>query len=518
MKRNSQDAFLRRELERSPLPEETVNARLHKLYAELPDSLPVRRLMPVWMKRGLCTTAGLLAACGLMLGVNSANPALAESVPLVGSIFRAVNDLGRRPAENGDSAMSRIGGLAADMSGEEENTVAIPSESASHMTAALKEVYYDGSFVFAGLELRLDTDGERLAERQGPGYDILINGESQVRHGADGFLASPRDNGNGFCDMNDYFLTKLGSGRYAMQRAFRVPDRLQGADSLEIVLCFDGFDIPVNNSGFQLHFTAQKTEVPSRSVDCSGMEQNGVRLISAVASPTVTCLIAEYPESYVNPACGATFEDGIQIGNGGGTTIRQEDGTVRCIRVYAGLGETEERSLVWRLFDKNGSQQTEAVFVLDFQNGFARTGDESDLKEPPIGDYACGAEAVKNLKEGYIVEKYHASQEKPTITIASGSGKREDLNVEVWQNGRMIDSVSTHDINGWSGNRYYWEYDRYGQPDRENEDMSTPHSGWILPLRNGYVGLDLSQPLTVRAYNDGGELVLEEEIVLEIRS
>lgn len=518
MAQNNTKDLLRKELALFPLPEEAVNTRLCRVYAELPDTLPVKRHMPAWARRGLYTAASLLAACGLLLGLNGINPALAESLPFVGSIFQAVNDIGQRPAENRGYAKESMEAFATDMSGE-GLVVEIPCNPplASPMSATLQEVYYDGTFVFAGLEIQLDTEGDRLTERFGPGYDILINGESQVRHAGDGSLDYPWDHGNGFCDLSDYYLTRVGQGQYAMQRAFRVPDALQGADSLDVTLCFDGFDILQNNGAFTLGFTAHKTEVPTRAASCAGVEKNGIRLVSATASPAVTCIVAEYPESYVNPAGGATFADGISIGGIGGTDTPLGNGMVRSIEVYAGLREDESRPLVWRLFDKNGSQQVEAVFVLDLQNGTARVGNEADLKEPPIGDYACGAEAIKDLKDGYIVEKYHADQAKPTLQIASGSGKKEELFVELWQEGRLVDSTDTRGTTGWSEDRSYWEYGPDGQPDHAHEDLSAPHASWLILPRNGYAGLDLEKPLTVKAYNAGGKLVLEEEITLEIR-
>ncbi len=519
MAQNNRHDPIRKELILCPLPEEAVNARLRRVYAELPDALPVRRRMPLWVRRGLCTAACLLAAFGLLLGVNGVDPALAESLPALGSIFRAINDAGQRPAENRGYAKESLEAFGEEVAGEEGLVVEIPCKNPldAPMTAALQEVYYDGSFLFAGVSLRLDADGDRLTERFGPGYDILLNGESQVRHEADGTLSSPRDYGSGFCDMSDSFLTRLAPGEYALQRAFRVPDHLQGAESLDVTLCFDGFEIPQDNGAFTLSFTAQKTDVPARQIDGAGVETNGVRLVSAVASPTVTCIVAEYQDSFINPACSAVFEDGIYIGGLGGTEQPLEDGWVRDTGVYAGLRQDEERRVVWSLFDKNGSQQTEAVFVLDFQEGCAWVGGPEDLKDPPSGDYACGAEAVKNLKEGYMVEKFHMEQSKPTLWIAGANLVREELTVQVWQDGTLADSADTQGLNGWDKATRYFEYGPPGGPFSVNEEaLEEPFGEWLLILRDSYAKIDMTRPLTVKAYNSAGELVLDEEITLEM--
>ena len=238
---------------------------------------------------------------------------------------------------------------------------------------------------------------------------------------------------------------------------------------------------------------------------------NGIRLLSATSNPAVMYLCVEYPETYNNPICGASFDDGIYIGDFGAETLLSENGTARRMEAYAGLSESETRSVVWRLFDKNGSQETEAVFVIDFAIGTVRLGSEEDLKEPPVGDYACGVEAIQNLQDGYIVEIYHTEQSRTWLYLTNGSEKREELWIEVWQDETLLDSQNIRrDYNGWSDNFLYQEY-----PDFDRVP-GTEHTVCTITLQNSYVGLDLNRPLTVRAYNADGELVLDQEITLEI--
>lgn len=513
MKRSEIAAVLEKELAVCPADVELVDARLRRVYGELPEALPVKKRVPFWVKRAACTAASLLAAAGLLLGVNQVNPAFAESLPFVGSIFQSVNDRGRLPAENAFAAKEDLAGRSVEVAGAEGLTAVVPADGmmGSPGTAALKEVYYDGSFVFAGIEFQLGKDSESVIERWGPGFDFTINGKSQIPHGEDGY-PTDRSRDNGFVDMSDYYFTNLGGGRYVMQKAFRVPDSLQGAESLDVELGFEG--IEGLGGPFSLRFTARKAEVPTRSIDCTGVEKNGIRLVSAAASPTVTCIVVEYPESYVTPACWAAFSDGIDMGNLGGEDLPVDGGMVRDVEIYSGLREDEGRNLVWRLFDKNGSYQYEAVFVLDFQAGTAWVGSDEDLKAAPYGDYACGAQAIKDLTEGYLVEKFHVTQEKPMLWIATAGGA-EQLYVEVLQDGVVLDSGETYET-GWYDNMVYWEYGSAEERDRELADPETRHNGWMILLKDCYVGLDMTRPVTVRAYNEAGDVVLEEEINLEM--
>ena len=510
---------IRDSLELSAVPE-IIDQKLRQVYAELPEEVPVKKhsqMGRVW-KAAAAAVSSLAAAVLLLLGVNGMNPALAERLPLVGSIFQFINDKSYSPSVNMSIARAEISEYAVDVSEEEGSTVVVPAGSVFEraITAQLREVYYDGSFVLAGLEFQLNVDDDWITEIFQSKYDVIINGEPQIRHNEKGQLEYPHGTGNGFCDLSDYFLTKLGEGTYGMLKGFRVPDHLQGADTLEVELSFDGFSgngpVPVNSSGFTLPFTVQKREIPTREIDCEGLEVNGIRLLSAASNPVVTYLELEYPETYNNPASGAGFDDGIAIGYFGGEESLPKDGVVRDMNVMAGLSEDETRSIVWSLFDKNGSHKHEAVFVVDFANGTARIGSEEDLKEPPEGNYACGVEAIQNLQDGYLVEKYHANQGKPMLYLASGSGKREDLWVEVWQDDALVDSRQIHwNDNSWRDDFPYWEYGG-----NEERIPGTEHTVYMMILLNGYAGLDLTHPLTVKVYDSAWELVLDQEITREV--
>lgn len=529
MKRNNDNLTyeMQAQLELKAVPQ-AVEEKLRQVYAELPDQVPARRRsLPHWAQRTLVTASSLAAAFAVLLGVNGANPAFAESLPFVGGIFQNINRQEYVPVQNMTDTQQRIGDLAVTVE-DQTNTITVPANGLMEkaVTANLKEIYYDGSFVFAGIEFEMDADGDRINEVYGPGYDVLINGESQIPHGEDGYVAYPNTNDNGFIDMRgSYYWTQVEKGRYIMQRAFRVPDALQGAESLDVTLCFDSIEDDdkmgkVNSTPFKLDFTAKKSDVAVRSIDCQGLEMGGVKLLSAYTTPAGTYIEVEYPNRYVNPAEGAKFDDGLYIGGYNGTDIDLEGDVVRSAAVCAGLKEDESRKVVWSLFDKNGSGQYEAVFVLDFQNGTAQLGSADDVKPAPTYDYACGVEAVKALQKGeYAVEKLHLDQDKPMLYIMTGDGEK-DLRVEMWQDGKRVSTVNTESYS-WSPDLVYWEYYNLDNGSATSTDDTwyegTEHNTHMLLVNDLYVTLDPTAPVTVKAFDkNSGDQLMEEEIRLTL--
>lgn len=520
------------ELELCAVPE-AIERKLRQVYAGLPEKVPARkRILPRWAQRSLATAASLATAFTVLLGVNGANPALAEGLPFVGGIFQNIN---RKfvPTQNLTEAQRRVSDMAVPVGENQETSVTVPAGGMLEkpLTASLKEVYYDGSFVFAGIEFQIDADDDYVSERMGPHYDVLLNGESQIEHGEDGMVTYQNDNGSGFVDMSlSDMMTQVERGRYITQRAFRVPDALQGAESLNVSLSFEGLDsekAALNSTPFTLDFTAQKTEANIRSIHCQGAEMGGVRLLSAYTTPAATYIEVEYPGRYVNPATGAAFEDDIAIGyygaNGGAVRLCATEadlgnGMLQKRLVLAGLKEDESRKVVCWLLDKNGSGRYEAVFILDFAAGTVELGSAEDVQAAPVFDYACGAEAVKALAGGeYAIEKIHLDQNKPMVYLMTGDKKR-DLRVEFWQEGARA-CTAYSDGYSWRDDALYWEYYnlKNGSSMSRDEDRyeGTEHRQHMLFVPELYVSLDPGLPVTVKVFDkDSGDGLLAQEVAL----
>lgn len=510
MERNKQADIqkLQEELELQAIPQ-AVEARLRQVYAELPDSLPTRKAMPRWVRRSLCTAASLALACTALLGINGANPALAENLPFIGGVFQTINrPWGGSVVQNLVDTQENVQSMAVEMPEKEKNVIELKPHGLweKPVTAQLKEVYYDGSFVYAGLEFLVDCDAAWLMSDKGD--SVAING-----------VVLTEENAGGFCDMSSYYWEQAGKGSYVMQRAFRVPDELRDADSLEITLGFDGIadrnSGTLNSSSFDFSFTAKKNSVDCRTTDCAGLEMGGVKLVSASTTPAGTVVEIDVPESYVNPARGIRFSDGCSMGYLGGNDYSLGNGFNRCILIGGTVKDSDPRNVVAFLFDKNGSSQFEAVFVIDFAAGTARLGTADDVKDPPSGEYAAGLDAVKALKEkgeGYLVSRFFASEEKKSMFILTPNGY-QNLRVELWQDGQLLQSLdSTDEYGDWETNANYWEYTptEDGKWKRSHLDHTGLNCQFVF--FDNAPNLDVSAPCSVKIYHRG-ELVLEQELV-----
>lgn len=500
---------LQEELELKAIPP-TVEARMRQVYAQLPDTLPKRKAIPPWARRALCTAASLALACTALLGINGANPALAENLPFIGGIFQAINrPMGGSVIQNLVDTQENIQGMAVEVPEKEKNVIELKPQGLweKPVTAQLKEVYYDGSFVYAGLEFLVDCDTGWLMSDKGD--SVAING-----------VVLTEENAGGFCDMSSYYWERAGKGSYVMQRAFRVPDELRDADSLEITLGFDGIanqgsETPLNSSSFDFSFTAKKKSVDCRTADCAGLEMGGVKLVSASTTPAGTVVEIDVPDSYINPACYTCFSDGCSMGGLGGTDYSLGNGFSRYILIGGTVKDSDPRNVVASLFDKNGSSQYEAVFVIDFAAGTAKLGTADDVKDPPRGDYAAGLDAVKALKEkgeGYLVSRFFAGEQKKSMFILTPNGY-QDLRVELWQDGQMLQSLDiTDEYVDWETNARYWEYTLGEDGKWRRSYLDYTGLNRQSMFFDNAPNLDVSAPCTVKIYHRD-ELVLDQELV-----
>ena len=82
---------LRRALDLTQVPD-AVNRKLRQVYAELPEEVPHKSRWREPLLKAAGVFAALAVVCGGLLGLNAANPALAESIPGLGSLFALMND------------------------------------------------------------------------------------------------------------------------------------------------------------------------------------------------------------------------------------------------------------------------------------------------------------------------------------------------------------------------------------------------------------------------------------------
>ena len=437
-------------LELSAVPE-MIDRRLRQVYAELPEEVPARKrpqMERVW-KSALGTVSALAAAFVLLLGINGLNPALAESLPFLGGIFRQINNT--QGWLNLDATQSEVQRHAVPVEGVE---VQVPAGESLEkpMTMAVKEAYFDGEFLYAGLTMEIDSDAE-LYTLMRPGYDILINGDGMMGYNEQGGRGYDAD---GFALMSGSGDWQRGeNGTYISQLAMRVPEQYHELEQLEITLQYNGIAVeqqgPIsfaNSTPFDLSFTAEKNEVRRKRIE-GGLEVNGVKLVSATATPAGTVYTVDFSDRYVHPdylgataSHGPQFEDGCALGGMAGRVVPKilENGMTRETCVFGGLQENESRKVVYTVYDKNGSHEYEAVFILDFQNGTAEIGTAEDVVEFTPSSYVCPKEELEKFsgqhKISYLSHRYSGNE--LAIFVDTKDTSPRPVGVEIWQEGQLI--------------------------------------------------------------------------------
>ena len=162
---------LRWALDLTQVPD-AVNRKLRQVYAELPEEVPHKSRWREPLLKAAGVFAALAIVCGGLLGLNAANPALAESIPGLGSLFALMNDHTMHP-------MGSHVGTYVDHVEELDLTADAPADTDYSLT--LDEAFCDGSYVY----LTLRVAGPEEAE-QYESLNLLCDGKSDFRLLVDG--------------------------------------------------------------------------------------------------------------------------------------------------------------------------------------------------------------------------------------------------------------------------------------------------------------------------------------------
>lgn len=122
----------------------------------------------IWLKKLGAMAAAFVFAAATLFSINAAFPAFAESLPLIGEVFRHLNSLGSN-APSYDGVIQSI-----DESGENDQ-----------YKATITEAYCDGEYLFFALRLqakdtkllKMETLYTEEAGNDTPGWSIALSGE-----------------------------------------------------------------------------------------------------------------------------------------------------------------------------------------------------------------------------------------------------------------------------------------------------------------------------------------------------
>lgn len=512
--------LLEQELELDQVPA-AVDRRLRQVYAELPQELPGKPARGSRKAvRAFATAASALAAAFLLVfGVNAVNPALAEELPLIGGIFQRLNGSApyRASYQNEEAARTHIVENAQPV---ETDAAVVPAGGLLEkpLRVQVEEAYFDGRYVYAGLSMEADSSERMLLNYYDEkSIDVLINGESQWSE-ENGLVRN--DGGFAYLGLNiGGSWVREGQGAYLAQQSFRVPEKFRGAESLDITLRFSKVikenGGALNSTPFQLDFMVENTGEHVRTIDGNGLESNGIKLVSAVATPVGTEFTLEYPDGF-SPDSGARFENGQQLGALADTAREDlETGGFRYTRIFSGLKENEARKVVYYVYGKSeGNDGCAAVFLLDFANGTAELGTEEDIVEYHDVLYHCGWENLKSFAGTHkiVLASLKDSGNNLVLFLATTDSSPRELRVVVAQDGKTICSGTTRPENQNNFYGYsYWEENPEAEGERIEHDTGMNRYTWAAL---GMEALDPAREAEFTVTDSATGQVLDQETIL----
>ena len=274
---------LRRALDLTQVPD-AVNRKLRQVYAELPEEVPHKSRWREPLLKAAGVFAALAVVCGGLLGLNAANPALAESIPGLGSLFALMNDHTMHP-------MGSHVGTYVDHVEELDLIADAPADTDYELT--LDEAFCDGSYVY----LTLRVAGPEEAE-QYESLNLMCDGKSDFRLLVDGAEAElftlgeqPLADGTEAFALVHELASPVENGR-------EVSARLEVGSLYGLYPQDDsksgGWQYDTLKVGFTADFTVTADTSQNRSQELSA-EDNGVKLYVIKTTPGYLLVDMEIP-------------------------------------------------------------------------------------------------------------------------------------------------------------------------------------------------------------------------------
>lgn len=349
-------------------------------------------------RRAWITAATALAASFLMVfGVNAAFPAFAESMPVIGQMFRSIN--GNSHAASLKMGKSVLGANVADSL----TTPIDVSQTSGDYTLTVQNAFCDGETMTVALDMTGPAEVlEQIEYTVVDSISLSVNGEEA------GFLT-----GMGDGSSNDIFFSPNGEGKLAGAFVCRLPAPAENEETLHVSLAMNGFsgkdrktkdyaDNPISMDGadFDLSFTLAVDTTHNHDFECP-TEDNGVKLLSVHATPVRTRFKVTLPVELANRTDAPITDwepalylpEGVKITHNRRLTFpegydygTQEEQTVDM--TFDGLPEGTE-TVVLRIYE-NTYQKTpdspRAVyceFTVDLQSGSANPT-QTYLEDGPL--------------------------------------------------------------------------------------------------------------------------------------
>ena len=274
---------LRRELDIAAVPL-VIDNKLRQVYAELPEELPKARLWLRPLKKAVGVFAALAIVCGGLLGLNAANPAFAESIPGLGSLFALMNDHTMHPMGSHVGTYAESLDLALDLA-------ATPSVETDY-GLTLDEAFCDGDYVYLTLQLTGPEEAEKYES-----LSLSCDGQSDFRLLVDGTEAELFTTGGQAMEDGTEAIALVYQLAAPAEDGQALSARLE-VGSLYGVYPEDsksgGWQYDTLEVGFTADFTLTADTSQNQSQELSA-EDNGVKLYGIEATPGYLLVDMEIP-------------------------------------------------------------------------------------------------------------------------------------------------------------------------------------------------------------------------------
>ena len=273
---------LRRELDIAAVPL-VIDNKLRQVYAELPEELPKAKAWKRPLQRAVGVFAALAIVCGGLLGLNAANPAFAESIPGLGSLFALMNDHTMHPMG------SHVGTYEGSV---EELDLAATAPADTDYSLTLDEAFCDGNYVY----LTLQVTGPEEAEKY-ESLSLSCDGQSDFRLLVDGTEAELFTTGGQAMEDGTEAIALVYQLAAPAEDGQALSARLE-MGSLYGVYPEDsksgGWQYDTLEVGFTADFTVTADTSQNRSQELSAQD-NGVKLYGIETTPGYLLVDMEIP-------------------------------------------------------------------------------------------------------------------------------------------------------------------------------------------------------------------------------
>lgn len=270
---------------------------------EANEPLKKRSSNIIWLRKAGALAASFVFAAAVLLSINAAFPAFAESLPLIGEIFRQLNSIGSH-APSYDGIVQAIGESA------ENNQFKI----------TVTEAYCDGEYVF--FALRLQTKDTKLLKMESLQTEEMINGNSTP-----GWYVTLNGESGGLVYDLPYFTRK---GAYFESNPIKIalPDRIDSDAPIQVDAVIGNLsgrtqeDVDRGESGqiistesVYLSFELAANTSYNHQNLVSNAEIDGLELQGWSCSPSKLSVTLAYPYfSTAGVSVNARTDDGLDLG------------------------------------------------------------------------------------------------------------------------------------------------------------------------------------------------------------